>query len=88
MKPAEGQASFRDRNKDKLMNVQSPHKWWSILKSARGARVRHCLWGWWTVCESIGKADLRSDHFGSKQSRESVDLPFTCYPSPSLAPLP
>ena len=34
------------------------------------------------VCESVGKADLLSDHF--KQSREADDLPFTCHPSPSL----
>ena len=36
------------------------------------------------VCESIGKADLLSDHFDSNQSREAVDLPLTCHPSPSL----
>ena len=36
------------------------------------------------VCESVGKADLLSDHFDSKQSRESVDLPVTCHPSPGL----
>ena len=36
------------------------------------------------VCESVGKADLLSDHFDSKQSMEAVDLPLTCYPSPSL----
>ena len=36
------------------------------------------------VCESVGKADMLSDHFDSKQSRESVDLPLTCHPSPSL----
>ena len=35
------------------------------------------------VCESVGKADLLSDHFDSKQCREAVDLPLTCYPSPS-----
>ena len=29
------------------------------------------------VCESVGKADLLSDHFDSKQSREAVDLPLT-----------
>ena len=34
------------------------------------------------MCESVGKADLMSDHFDCKQSRESVDLPFTCH-SPS-----
>ena len=36
------------------------------------------------MCESAGKADLLSDHFDSKQSREAADLPFTCHPSPSL----
>ena len=36
------------------------------------------------VYESCGKADLLSDHFHSKQSRESVDLLVTCHPSPSL----
>ena len=36
------------------------------------------------VFESVGKADLLSDHFDGKQSRESVDLPLTCHPSPSL----
>ena len=35
-------------------------------------------------CESVGKADLLSDHFDGKQSREFVDLPLTCYPSPRL----
>ena len=36
------------------------------------------------MCESARKADLLSDHFHSKQSREAVDLPLTCHPSPSL----
>ena len=36
------------------------------------------------VCDSVGKADLLSDHFDSKQSREAVDPPLTCHPSPSL----
>ena len=36
------------------------------------------------VCESIGKADLLSDLFDSKQSREAVDLPLSCHPSPIL----
>ena len=36
------------------------------------------------VCESVGKADLLSNHFDSKQSREAVALPLTCHPSPSL----
>ena len=36
------------------------------------------------VWESVGKADLLSDHFDSKQSMETVDLPLTCHPSSSL----
>ena len=36
------------------------------------------------VCESVGKANLLSDHIDSQQSRESVDLLLTCHPSPSL----
>ena len=33
------------------------------------------------MCRS---ADLLSDYFDSEQSREAVDLPLTCHPSPSL----
>ena len=36
------------------------------------------------VCLSVDKADLLSDHFDCKRSREAVDLPLTCHPSPSL----
>ena len=65
------------------MNVQSPHKWWSTLKSAVFGTssplpplVSECGG---LVCESVGKADLLSDHFDSKQSREAVDLQLTCH---------
>ena len=36
------------------------------------------------MCESVGNADLLSDHFDGKQSREYIDLPLTCHPSPIL----
>ena len=36
-------------------------------------------------CKSVGKADLLSDHFNGKQSREAVDLLLTC---PALLLLP
>ena len=36
------------------------------------------------VCESVGKADLLSDHFDTKQSREAVHLLLTCHASSSL----
>ena len=70
------------------MNIQSPYKWWSTLKSAVFGSssslpplVRE---GGGLVCESVGKADLLSDHFDSKQSREAVELPLNCHLSPSL----
>ena len=79
---------FNVRNRDVLMNVQSPHKWWSTLKSvvfgsslSLPSLVRE---GGGLVCESVGNSDLLSDHFDSKQSREAVELPLTCHPSPSL----
>ena len=79
---------FSVRNIDFLMNVQSPHKWWSTLKSAVFDSISSLPPlvgpGGGLVCESVGKADLLSDHFDSKQSRESVDLLVTCHPSPSL----
>ena len=70
------------------MNVQSHHKWWSTLKFAASGRSSSLpplvSESGGLVCESVGKADLLSDHFDSKQSREAVDLLFTCHPSPSL----
>ena len=45
------------------MNVQSPHKWWSTLKSAVfGSSGLLISEGGELVCESVGKADLLSDH--------------------------
>ena len=37
------------------------------------------------VCESVGNVVLLSDHFDRKKSREAVDLPLSCHPSPSLS---
>ena len=70
------------------MNVQSPHKWWSTLKSAvfgtSSSLSPLVNESGGLVCESVGKADLLSNHFDSKHSREAIDLPLTCHPSPSL----
>ena len=42
-------------------------------------------WGGGLVFVSVGKTDLLSDHFDSKLSRVSGDLPLTCHLSPRLA---
>ena len=75
------------------MNDQSHHKWWTTLKSAvfglSSSLPPLVGGGGELVCESVGKADLLSDQFDSKQSQEAVDLPITCHPSPlDLPPLP
>ena len=84
----EAKRQFSARNRDVLMNTKSPHKWWSTLKSAvfglSSSLSPHVGGGGELVCESVGKAVLLSDNFNGKQSRESVDLPFTCHPSPRL----
>ena len=63
-------------------------KWWSTLKSAvfglSSSLPPLVGGGGGLVCELVGKADLLSDHFDGKQFRESVDLPLSCHPSPSL----
>ena len=85
---SEVKRQFSDRNRDVLMNVQSPHKWWSTLKSAvfgsSSSLPPLVSEGGGLVCESVGKADLLLDHFYSRQSREAVDLPLPCHPSPSF----
>ena len=85
---SEAKRQFSDRNRDVLMNVRSPHKWWSTRKSAvfgsSSSLPPLTSEGGGLVYESVGKADLLSDHFDSKQSREAVDLLLTCHPSPSL----
>ena len=79
---------FSDRNRDVLMNVHSPHKWWSTLKfevfGSSSSLPPLVGEGGGLVCESIGKANQLPDHFDSKQSREAVDLLLTCHPSPCL----
>ena len=85
---SEAKRQFSDRNRDVLMNVQSPHKWWSTLKSAvfgsSSSLPPHVSEGGGLVCKSVGKADLLLDHFDSKQSRETVDLWLTYHPSLSF----
>ena len=70
------------------MNVQSPHKWWSTLKSAvfgsSSSLPPLISEGGGLMCESVDKADLLSVHFDSKQSREAVDLLLTSHPPPSF----
>ena len=68
---SEAKPQFSARNRDVLMNAQSPHKWWSILKCAvfglSSSLPPLVGGGGGLVCESVGKADLLSDHFDGKQ---------------------
>ena len=57
------------------MNVHSPHKWLSTLKSEVFGSTSSLLPlvndGGGLVCKSVAKADLLLDHFDCKQSREA-----------------
>ena len=78
---------FNDRNRAVLT---SPLKWWSSLKSVvfgtSSSLPLLVSEGGKLARQSVGKADMLSDHFDSKQSREAVDLLLTCHPS-LMAPL-
>ena len=84
----EAKHQFSDRNRDVLMNVLSPYKWWSTLKSVvfgSSSSLPPLVVSVVDWCVSgLVKSDLMSDHFDSKQSSEAVDLPLTCLLSPSL----
>ena len=72
---AEAGSKFITSSRDVLKNA-GPPKSWSTLKSAVFGSssslppltgVVGCL-----TCKSVGKTDLLSEHFDSKQSRDSV----------------
>ena len=85
---SEAKRQFSDKNSAVLENFLPIHKWWSTLKSAvfgtSSSLPPLVNEGGELVCESVCMAYLLSDHFDSKQSREAVDLPLNCHPSPSL----
>ena len=59
---SEAKRQFSDRNRDVLMNVQSPHKWWSSLKStvfgSSSSLTPVVSEGGGLVCELVFKAHL------------------------------
>ena len=59
---SEAKRQFSDRNRDVLMNVNSPHKWWFTLKSAvfgsSSSLPPIVSEGGGLVRVSVGKADL------------------------------
>ena len=61
---SEAKRQLSERNMDVLMNVQSPHKWWSTHKLAvfdSSSSLPPLVGpGGGLVCESVGKADLSS----------------------------
>ena len=87
---SEAKRQFSDRNRDVLMNVQSPDKWWSYLKSAVFGTISSfpplvgVAGGLVSLYVLLPEADHLSDYFDSKQSRESVGLLLTCQQSSIL----
>ena len=73
---SEARHHLSDRNRAVLVNVQSPHKWLSTLKSevfgTSSSLPPLVNEGGGLMCVSVGAADLLSDHFDSKKSREGL----------------
>ena len=62
---SEAKRQFCDRNRDILMNVQPPHKWWSTKSAVFGSSSSLpplVSEGGGLVCESVGKTNLMLDH--------------------------
>ena len=80
------------RNRNGLMNAQSPYKWWSTHKPAVSRSILSfpplVVGGGGLAYFSVGKTDLQSNHFDSKQSRESVDKCSLATRLLVLSPLP
>ena len=59
---SEAKRQFSAGNRGVLMNAQSPHKWWSTLKSAvfdlSSSLPPLVGGGGGLVCDAVGKADL------------------------------
>ena len=83
--PSSSVTNYRRISITITITSQSPHKWRSTFKSVVNGLslpLPQLVDGFGgLVCESVGKADLLSDHFEGTQSRESVDLLPTCHPS-------
>ena len=71
---SQAKSPFIVRNKDVLMNAQTPYKWWSTLQSAvffgscLSLPPRICR-GSGLECESVGKADLLVSYYNFFKKR-------------------
>ena len=86
---SETKRKFIDRNVDVLMNVQSPHKLWSTLKSPVLGSLPLLVGGsGGLVCESVGTVGTalycRILLTASSEGSLLICRPLTCHPSPSV----
>ena len=68
---------------DKLQSASSAHAWWVTLEESV-FYVNSSIPPLWDVGGALVsdplKVELLSEHFDSKQSRDSVALPLSCHP--------
>ena len=85
---ARAHTQYKINCKEVLLNAQSSHKWWSTLKSAvfgADSTLPPLIGvGGGLVCDPEAKAVLLANYFDSKQARDGITLPSTCYPSAGL----
>ena len=85
---AEAERQFHAEARDRLNSATSAHRWWKVLKeSVLGVECSLPPLigpGGGLVSLPREKAELFSEHFDSKQSRRTLELPATCNVQPRL----
>ena len=75
-----------------LDDCASANAWWRTLKGhvfgAESDIPSLCSPGGALVSDPVGKAELLSARFDSKQSQDIVELPQTCHPRPAFCGIP
>ena len=84
----EAEAQYNAHLKEILAGAVQPHTWWSALSSALfGVKpsIPPLLKSDGSVTyQPLEKACIFAESFASKQSREEIQLPFSCHPQPSF----
>ena len=85
---AQAEKTYNDGIKNVLLGTHDAHKYWSTIKSALfgvDVTIPPLLKQDGSLCHNPKeKAELLANVFDSKQNRESVNLPPSCFPEPKL----
>ena len=87
---AHAQQAHKENCRARLSDAQNPHSWWKVLKETlfgKSSDTPPILSNGEMISHPQQKAELLSQYFDGKQSRDVINLPPTCHPSPKLTSL-